>query len=316
MFTRILVPLDRSPLAEQALGQAAAIARASAAELDLVLVNEPEDAAVNERYLESVADELRAGASLTVTCAVMRGTPAETICARARDVGASLIVMTSHGRTGLSRAWLGSVADAVVRGSTVPVLLLRPVDTPADRLAARRLFEHVLVPIDGSESAAGVLDAAADLARCSGAPVTLLRVVQPVPILAAYDINQPMAFPATVLDGEATAHVAQSAAGQMEEMARTVRERGNVKVDAQVIVGGRVAESIIDFAHGHAVDVIAMSTRGRGASRILLGSVADKLLRASGLPMLLRRPVPLADDDDSLLSDSVIADQLPLLPVP
>src|SRR5437899_8764831 len=145
MFSKVLVPLDRSPLAEQALGQAAAIARAAHAEIDVVLVHEPlqftgyRNGTLNddmikaeEAYLESVATELSSSASVPVTHAVVSGSPVDMICARARETGANLIVMTSHGRTGLSRAWLGSVADAVVRRSAVPVLMLRPIDTPPD----------------------------------------------------------------------------------------------------------------------------------------------------------------------------------------
>src|SRR5215467_15633166 len=141
MFRKIMVPLDRSALAEQALGQAAAIARTSNAGVDLVLVREPrplpeyqigaaddKDLHGYERYMQAVVAKLHSGASVEVTHAVVQGAPAEMIRTRAHEVGADLIVMTSHGRTGLSRAWLGSVADAVVRRSTIPVLMLRPND--------------------------------------------------------------------------------------------------------------------------------------------------------------------------------------------
>src|SRR5262245_6623359 len=110
MFRKIMVPLDRSALAEQALGQAAAIARASNAGIDLVLVREPmalseyqigtretEELHGYERYMQAVVAELHAGASVEVTHAVVKGAPAEMIEARARAVGADLIVMTSHG---------------------------------------------------------------------------------------------------------------------------------------------------------------------------------------------------------------------------
>jgi len=311
MFRKIMVPLDRSALAEQALGQAAAIARTSNAGVDLVLVREPrplpeyqigaaddKDLHGYERYMQAVVAELHSGASVEVTHAVVQGAPAEMIRTRAHEVGADLIVMTSHGRTGLSRAWLGSVADAVVRRSTIPVLMLRPNDTtPTDRLAEKHLFRRVLVPIDGSESARGILDGAAALAQCSDAPVVLLRVVPHVPKVIAYDMHEPLIIPPTIPDPEATEQVVHDVTRQVEDLARSLRDRGSVNVEAHVIVGDRVAESIIDFARGHDADVIAMSTRGRGASRILLGSVADKLLRASDLPMLLRRPAEVGDSD-------------------
>jgi nucleotide-binding universal stress UspA family protein len=310
MFRKIMVPLDRSALAEQALGQAAAIARASKAGVDLVLVREPmllpehqigtrdtEELHGYERYMQAVVAELHSGASIEVTHAVVEGAPAEMIQARAREIGADLIVMTSHGRTGLSRAWLGSVADAIVRRSAIPMLMLRPIDTPTDRLAARQLFRCVLVPTDGSESAAGILDAAVALAQSGDATVDLVRVVPHVPKVMTYDVHEPFAFPPMIPDTEATAQVVHEVTDQVETLARSLRERGGVKAEAHVVVGERVAESIIDFARGHDADVIAMSTRGRGASRLLLGSIADKLLRASGLPMLLRRPAEVGSDD-------------------
>ena len=133
MFAKLLVPLDRSLLAEEAIGHAASLARRCNAELDLVLVHEPfphvsphdplwTKAGLDhdQQYIEQIAGELTSGSHIAVTCAVIRGEPAATICLRAKNVGADLIVMTTHGRTGMSRAWLGSVADAVMRHSSHP----------------------------------------------------------------------------------------------------------------------------------------------------------------------------------------------------
>jgi nucleotide-binding universal stress UspA family protein len=144
MFKKILVPLDHSPLAEQAVGPATALARAAKAELDLVLVHEPFTRSGYEaearhrdrldyehKYLKSIAAEITAGASVPTTIAVASGAPAEMICDRARTVDADLIVMTSHGRTGISRAWLGS-------SSTPRQLLCSCSGRPTPRRAARR----------------------------------------------------------------------------------------------------------------------------------------------------------------------------------
>jgi nucleotide-binding universal stress UspA family protein len=303
MFRKLLVPLDRSPLAEQAVGQAAAIARASHAEIDLILVHQPlpfagfsdepwnaEQWNDEEKYLEWIAGELTSGASIHATHSVLRGEAVDMICKRAWEVDADLIVMTSHGRTGLSRAWLGSVADGVLRHSAVPVLMLRPVESKADRLAAHHLFEHILVPLDGSALAADIISSASALGRCSGARVTLLRVVQPVPLMTV-DVDMSFTYPPFIQDDEATQHLVEEAKQQLDEMLRRLAEETGVKVDAHVVVSSRVAQAIMDFASGHAVDAIAMSTHGRGASRFLLGSVADKVLRGSALPMLIHRPI-------------------------
>ena len=153
MFRKLLVPLDRSSLAEEAIGQAASVARESGASIDLVLVHEPfpvrrfadlpweGDSSAEQKYLESIAAELGSGAHVTATCAVLRGAPGDMIGRRARDIGADLIVMTSHGRTGFSRTWLGSVADAVMRKSAIPVLMLRPEQGTTNRRTAAHGIE-------------------------------------------------------------------------------------------------------------------------------------------------------------------------------
>jgi nucleotide-binding universal stress UspA family protein len=304
MFRQLLVPLDRSALAEQALGQATAIVRKARAALDVVLVHEPlpfagfADAPWNSaqwqdehKYLETIVQELATGASIDVSHSMMRGGVVEMICRRAHDIDADLIVMTSHGRTGISRSWLGSNADGVIRESRIPVLLLRPAENWM-RHDAPRGFNKIVVPLDGSDLGAAALLSAQALARCSGASIALLRVVQPVPLIIV-DPNMPLAYVPQIQDEAATDRLVREARHEMAEIARRTRETADVTIEAQVIVGASVAHAIIEFACGHDVDAIAMSTHGRGATRLLIGSVADKVLRASGLPMLLYRPVGL-----------------------
>ena len=311
MFTKILVPLDRSTLAEQAIGRAAAIARQCQAELDLVLVHESllpggpihaehaeMGADIDRRYLEAIASELMSGASIPVTFAAMNGSPAEAITRRAQDEHADLIVMTSHGRTGLSRAWLGSVADGVMRQSAVPVLMLRPIAAPHDRRARQEAFNHVLVPLDGSANAAEVLPTALALAHANRAKVSLLRVVPPLPALVALDPAMPAAFGPIIPDEVATRELVHDVRGHLEATAHRLRERSGVETIAHVRVAEQVADEIVDFAISEAADVIAMSTQGRGASRLLIGSVADKVLRSSGLPVLLRRATRSREDEE------------------
>jgi nucleotide-binding universal stress UspA family protein len=318
MFKKILVPLDRSSLAEQAVGQAVALARAAHAEIDLVTVHQPlllggsGDASWNaeqwddeRKYLESIVEELASGASVSPTHAVVRGHTVDMICKRAWDVDADLIVMTSHGRTGLSRAWLGSVADGVLRHSSLPVLMLRPIETRADRLAAHRLFEHMLVPLDGSTLAVEILSAATALARTCNARTTLLRIVEPVPVVSL-DSSVAYSFQPSVHDRAATDALVEEAKRQLDELARWLAVPGSATVDAHVVLADRVAQGIIDYARAHHVDVVAMSTHGRGASRFLLGGVADKVLRASGLPLLLHRPIAVSKSLEGIESTSAV----------
>lgn len=326
MFEKLLVPLDGSALAEQAIPTASAIARITHASIELVMVEEPSPfggdeivpwrsiaATPDAEYLKTIAAELRSGASLPITVATLRGRAAEVIAARANEIGAGLIVMTSHGRTGLSRAWLGSVADAVVRTSAIPVLMLRPVDVPRRSYAARFGFKRVIVPLDGSTLSADILGTVAELAAPTAARVALLRVVPPVPPTSAFAPVANMANLPFVPDDLATRRLVDEAKRDLEEVAGRLRERTLLDVTTEVAVSAHVADAIVDFARDHSGDLIAMSTHGRGASRWLVGSVADKVLRASGLPVLLRRPAGVVREERALLSDASLADQLPAL---
>jgi nucleotide-binding universal stress UspA family protein len=308
MFRKILVPLDRSEFAEQAIGQAAAIARASDGILDLVLVHEPfpigtgtdapwrrEAWQDEERYLQSIANEISAGTGVPVTCAVIEGEKVEMICKRAWGVGADLIVMTSHGRTGLSRAWLGSAADGVIRHSAIPVLMLRPIEGKGARLAARHLFKRILVPLDGSPLGAEVLAPASSLAKCTDASITLLRVVVPVPIIGGDALPFVYPYPIAMPDVAETNHLTDEAKRELADLARQLQGQGIDNLASEVVVATNVAPGILDFAHGHDADVIAMSTHGRGASRLFLGSVADKIIRGGEIPILVYRPIAVRE---------------------
>ena len=319
MMKKLLIPLDRSPLSEQAVGRAAAIARATQAAIDLVLVHEPfgntldigrnggaVDLTEEHQYLESIAGELRSGASLSVTYAVLKGGASEMICERAKEIEADLIVMTSHARTGIGRLWLGSVADAVVRNASVPVLMLRPVERPMERDAAHHLFKKILVPLDGSLLAAEALGIATELARASEAELTLLRVIAPVPLMSPYDVTVPLSYAPVVPDDVATQQVANEAAAELDEIARRLRDEQHVSVRSEIVVNGRAAAAIIDHVRAHDIELIAMCTHGRGASRLLLGSIADAVLRGSGIPVLLHRPRHVTIDAP-VLSDASAA---------
>ena len=324
MFTKIMVPLDGSPLAEQAIGPAMSIARAFGAALDLVLVHKPlpfggfedapwrADASKTERaYLETIALELASVGSVPVTSVVLRGEPSEKICERARDVNADLVVMTTHGRTGLSRAWMGSVAHGVLRHTSAPVYLIRPTTANIDRTAYEKLATRILVTLDGSELARGILSPVVQLARCSKGRLVLLRVVEPVP-MALIDASLSFGSSAVARDEKATAKLVEDARRYLACVVNSLASEGFTGIEAEVVVADRVAQAILDFARAHEVDSIAMATHGRGVSRLFTGSVADKVLRASGLPMLLQRPLEV-QSASLRFDDASIAEQMPAL---
>ncbi len=302
MFRKLLVPLDRSPLAEQAVGQAAAIAKRANAGIDLVLVHQPtaidglsDDQWYGEqwkdevKYLESIAQEIETGSNIVATFSAPEGDVIKEICERAVEVDADLIVITSHGRTGLSRAWLGSIADGVMRHAKMPVLMLRPVEVKTGEHVSHGMFKHVLITLDGSSLSEEILSPALALAKAEGARVTLLRVVQPVPMVLP-DSGIIASYSPSIPDTAATQTLVDEAKAQLTITAKGVSAQG-FEVDAHVMVSSHVANAIIDFSVTHGVDLVALSTHGRGASRFVMGSVADKVIRASELPVLLQRPV-------------------------
>lgn len=307
MATSMLVPLDGSKFAEQALPAALELARRMGARLHLVRAHEfplvpaypegmiafdPEwDRAVRgeeEEYLRSVANRcMEAGVSARTD--LLDGPAANALAGYAQEMGVDLIVMTTHGRGGISRAWVGSVADALVRRSSVPVLLLRPRDdgkVVEGALAPR----HVLIPLDGSRLSTGILDPAIGLGAMSKARYTLLRVGVPVPLP-----GRPLGVSglATAVPGttaQAVLEAEEELKAGLETLAQPLRARG-LEVDTAVVMHTVPAIAILDWAAQNAVDLIALATHGRGGwSRVALGSVADKVMRGTQLPVLLYRP--------------------------
>jgi len=301
VLARLLVPLDRSAVAEQAIGHAVAIARACHAALDLVIVSEPEalsilsdDAAAVEAkvrtdtlYVRELAHEVSATECIPTTHAVLRGEVVAGIAARARAIGADLIIMTSHGRTGLSRAWLGSVADGVIRSAPAQVLMLRPTKERA-MPAPCGLYRRILVPLDGSPEAREILRPAATLAQCTNARIVLVRVVRPAPMITS-DASLALLYPLLLRDEVATTSLVDKAREELAELARQLAARG-IDVEHDVVVAEHVAVAVLDFARARGADLIAMSTTGRGTSRLVIGSLADKIVRGTELPVLFSTP--------------------------
>lgn len=300
MFKKILVPLDHSKFAEQALGPATAIARGAGAEIDVVMVHESRPLArprgvawhadqmeSEDNYLAEISWELSGLASIPSTRAVLAGEIVPALCDRIKREMADLVVMTTHGRTGLDRTWVGSVADGVLKKSGVPVLMCRPIEP--QQYVSVISFKRILVLLDGSVRAKGILESAVALAMCTGARLSLLSVVQPVSILAV-ETATPFAFPLPVDDEIATRRTSDRARRELGEIARDLSDRDVAGVDTNVIIDHDIARAITDFAAGSKADVIAMTTHGRGASRLFFGSVADQLIRSAKLPMLLQGP--------------------------
>jgi nucleotide-binding universal stress UspA family protein len=296
----ILVPLDGSALAEQAIPFAEAIAERARARLKLVLVHSPNlmmepgpayakiELAMQKadrEYLKSVTARVRDRLGRAVSSAVLPGIPvAQTLASYSKELGADLIVMTTHGRGGLRRAWLGSVTDQLVRTAEIPIMVIRPAEegTAQPVFAAR----EILVPLDGSPLAEAALEPAAALAQLWDAEISLVQVVRPVILTDSSHVTFPSGYSEL-----ATTIRRNSAQDYLRDLAGHLRESG-VKANGVGVIGGAVPETIIDLAAPERVNLLVVATHGRsGIKRLMLGSVADKLIRGAKVPVLVVRPV-------------------------
>ncbi|MCC7362754.1 MAG: universal stress protein [Dehalococcoidia bacterium] len=288
---RILVPLDESALAEQALPWAAALARGLGYDIHLISVyNFDEDAwkrvAIDPgdapskiaeevtRYLEERAQQAElAGLTVTVECRL--GSVAEQIAEAAGEGDTRLIAITSHGKGGFKRWLQGSVTDELVRTVTVPVLVIRAnMDS--------HQFRKLLVTLDGSETSELALPVAREIANAAGAAIHLVRVVNPVAEVAWSGIG-----PAPDM-GEITRQYADAAQAYLEKV--------SLQGETYEVMYGRPLDAILESARTQSCDVIAMGTHGRGGiTRLALGSTTDAVVRASDRPVLV---VPSNEPDE------------------
>jgi nucleotide-binding universal stress UspA family protein len=296
VYKHVLVPLDGSTFAEAALPLALALTRKTNADLHLISVVEPipafayaewEPAALDwsTQYLDSVTERISDHAGGAVTAAVHTGRVVETLHAQSRELGVDLVVMATHGRGALSRAWLGSVADSLMREAETPVIFVRPEEGEAPQPEASDDFETLLVPLDGSDLSESALEHATEFGALFGSAYHLTRVVAyPLEIASPY-------LPHTVqMNSEILAEAKQSAADYLEEKAEQMRKRG-LRVTTSVATDPQAAHGILAEADAVGSDLIAMATHGRGGmSRVVLGSAADKVLRGTHMPVLLYRP--------------------------
>jgi nucleotide-binding universal stress UspA family protein len=312
MIRSIIVPIDGSDFSTQAVPHAVAIARSSGATVTLVQVHVPvyptmsmeSIAAVDlqmereveeqeELYLAALAAKAAKESAFAVSHKLVHGDVVPTLVEYARITHAHLVVMTTHGRGGLSRAWIGSVADELIRAINIPVLLSRPKPGVSWNGTAHT-FDHILVPLDGSALAESILPFALDLGGMH-ALYTLLRVREPADVLGfGY-------YAAAVLsDRDSEDAAIGRALSYLDDVASPLRERA-VRVHTTVRSGTSPSFDILDYAKQYEVDLIALSTHGRrGLSRVALGSVADKVLRNFDGSVLVYRPVkPLPEVRDA-----------------
>lgn len=315
MSDSILVPLDGSSFGEQVLPLAAAIARTLDIPLELVRVHqrstlgytqdmyhatldEDEEARMGARaYLDRIARSLTSGETRVQTTLLDARSVPDAICARAMTARARMIAMTTHGRTGFRRSVLGSVADGVVQRSVVPVLFWTSTHSqPAS--APSVPFHNVLVPLDGSLAAEAILPHAVVMASLGSGRVTLVRVIAHAVSAAEPPATVPIspflayASAVNVIDEKATQRAVEHALAHLAMVASHIRaEHPDVIVETRVLVDERVDVAIIQAAKETGADLVAMTPQGVGASRLIVGSTVDSVLRERTGALLLLRPL-------------------------
>jgi nucleotide-binding universal stress UspA family protein len=290
MYRTILVPLDGSPLAEQALPLAVSIAQRAHAKLRLVRVHEhptfyltpvKANTEAERAYLDKIAATAKATGGVPTESALLDGPVDPTLCKHATDVKANLMVMTTHGRGPLSRFWLGSTTDDLVRHTPVPLLIYHP--TPGHPPPHDFRFHRILVPLDGSDVAEEAIGPAAEMARIMDAALTFVRVIEPVPLVAPDGlVYTPPAMDTTLMD-----ELTEQAEVYVNHVACRWQGEG-LKVETRVLVNDLPTAAVLEAAAGH--DLIALATHGRSRmARLFLGSVADKVVRGAACPVLVVR---------------------------
>lgn len=295
MYRKIMVPLDGSAFAENALPLALGLCMRTGSELRLATVVEGMSALSMEAweqegvaratdYLDAVVNRIvDEGFDGDVETSVVVGDAVVMLEKESNVAGVDLVIMASHGHGALTRLWMGSVADGLVRHADVPVLVVRAEEgDPAPPI--RKSVGTILIPLDGSELAEDAMRHATEFGEIFGRAYHLTRVVSyPAELATPY-------LPHTAqMNQEVFDEAMRVAATYLEARAEQMRKRGH-RVTTSVAVAAQPAQGILDESTAIGADLIAMSTHGAGGlKRAVLGSTADKVMRGAHVPVLLHR---------------------------
>jgi nucleotide-binding universal stress UspA family protein len=296
MYTRMLIPLDGSKVAEQVLPYARCLAKKLGVPVEFLQVVDPESHTLlanpaQGRYVDTIlADRVESGKNYLegiarsfqgahVNCLVEKGKAEEVVIEKAAMDKNTLIVMATHGRSGIQRWLLGSVADNILHAATNHVLLVRASDQ--GKTDGEAVLKTVVVPLDGSPLAERVLPDVAELAKKIKLAVVLVRAYALPPSVSGDDFGFYSADLLDQLESEAKDYLA----GKVKDL----KTKGLEDVSSVVHIGYG-AEEIITLARNTPDNFIAMCTHGRsGVKRWVFGSVAERVVRHSGDPVLIIR---------------------------
>jgi nucleotide-binding universal stress UspA family protein len=310
MYKVIMVPTDGSGFDREAIRVSLRMAERSNARVRLVRVlesdsffgtppeagwtptsAEPEGGerrtALSELY--ALAAECRSGCKVDITVDLHGGPVADVLQGYARRHDVDLIVMSTHGRTGVSRLSLGSVTDSLIRHTSIPVLVVK---TPESYLNphVEHAFKKLVVPLDGSTLAEQVLPRVLTLAKLEDAEVSLVQVLVP------HSYSQKEIADPDLPWWDKDVSLAQA---YLFRIASRLRRNGLI-VTTDIVIGENAAEAIGDFASREKADLIAIATHGRGGlARLLRGSVADAIMHTGRTSMLVLKPDDVATKSEA-----------------
>ncbi|MCA9990353.1 MAG: universal stress protein [Anaerolineales bacterium] len=291
MFKRILVPLDGSSLAEQALKPALALARRSGGQILLLripafqqaIVPDPAGQALvwpeidGENSRIEAADYLRniqrINPQITMRTLVIDGDEASTIIDTAQEQDVNLIVMSTHGYSGFTRWMLGSVTEKVLRQAPCPVLVVRSANP----------ITKVVIALDGSLLSEQALDPGLEVAHQLEAEVTLLRVYH------GGSLREEERVQLDWTESGLNQRLHESVRAYLEQTALHTKRPGQ-EID-YIVLDGAPAQTILDYIDVQGTDLVVMATHGRGGlRRWVYGSITEKVMRSANCSMLIIRP--------------------------
>jgi len=321
MYKVIMVPTDGSGFDREAIRVALRMAERSQATMLLVRVlatgsffgatpfespvvapevaQSERDRALSELY--SLAAECRDKSKAEIHVDLHVGPVADVLQGYARRKHVDLIVISTHGRSGLSRLSLGSVTDSLIRHTTIPVLVVKPQSSYLDPQVGGA-FNRIVVPLDGSTLAEQILPRVLELAHLEEAEITLLNVLIPQSYSQKEIVDPSLPW------WDKDISLAQV---YLSYVATRLRHRG-VTVTTDIVISENVASAIVDFASRERADLIAIATHGRGGlARMLRGSVADAIMHSAKISMLVFKPDKAAQKEVSPSAEPIRADLIP-----
>ena len=293
MFEQILVPLDGSSLAECVLPHVMALAAPSGAVLTLLRVLEQEEPdapgmadpigwqlaeAEAEAYLQEVANRLGAE-GIEAKAVVLTGAPAERVLSFARERDVDLIVLSSHGQSGLSGWNVSSVVQKIILRAPSSVMIVRAYQ-PVPVADGPALYSRVLLPLDGSQRAEFVLPIAAFVAQASGGTLLLAHVVR--------EPELPRRTGPSSADLELVQRLVERNRRQATSYLQGLQNRLSLPVETRLLVSSDVTTALHELVESEAVDLMMLAAHGySGAPRRAYGSVTTSFIAYGSTPLFI-----------------------------